>query len=81
MFLKSFDGQITGRVNGWIFAKVVIDKGGHQDNVHHEIEAFCRMGVNIQTKMKKISTSLWLIHITLTVSSTKLKSNTALFTT
>ena len=41
MFLKSFDGQITGRVNGWIFAKVVIDKGGHQDNVHHEIEAFC----------------------------------------
>jgi hypothetical protein len=41
MFLKSFDGQISGRVNGWIFAKVVIDKGGHQDNVHHEIEAFC----------------------------------------
>jgi hypothetical protein len=34
--LKSFDGQIEGEVNGWIFAKVVVGSGGHQDNVKNE---------------------------------------------
>lgn len=34
--LKSFDGQITGKVEGWIFAKVVVGIGGHQDNVESE---------------------------------------------
>jgi len=39
--LKSFDGKIDGRVNGWIFAKVVFGNGGHQDNVFEEAHTFC----------------------------------------
>jgi ribosomal protein L25 (general stress protein Ctc) len=38
--LKSFDGKITGKVNGWIFAEVVYGKGGHQDNVFAEAHEF-----------------------------------------
>ena len=34
--LKSFDAQITGKVNGWIFAKITYTNGGHQDNVFEE---------------------------------------------
>jgi hypothetical protein len=34
--LKSIDGIITGKINGYIFAKVVIGSGGHQDNVFKE---------------------------------------------
>jgi hypothetical protein len=39
--LKSFDAKITGKKNGWIFAKVVIGDGGHQDNVFEEAHSFC----------------------------------------
>ena len=39
--LKSFDGKISGHVNGWIFAKVVFGNGGHQDNVFEEAHTFC----------------------------------------
>ena len=39
--LKSFDARITGKKNGWIFAKVVIGEGGHQDNVFEEAHSFC----------------------------------------
>ena len=39
--LKSFDGKITGMINGWIFAKVVIGEGGHQDNVYEEANNLC----------------------------------------
>jgi hypothetical protein len=28
-------------INGWIFAKVVIGKGGHQDNVYEETNNLC----------------------------------------
>ena len=38
--LKSFDGRIEGKVNGWIFAKVVVGSGGHQDNVKNEAVEF-----------------------------------------
>ena len=34
--LKSFDGKISGVISGWIFAKVVIGEGGHQDNVYED---------------------------------------------
>nr|QFG74012.1 MAG: hypothetical protein [Megaviridae environmental sample] len=34
--LKSFDAEITGRLEGYFFAKVVIGGGGHQDNVFRE---------------------------------------------
>lgn len=35
--LKSFDAQITGKISGWITAKVAIGTGGHQDNVSEEL--------------------------------------------
>ena len=34
--LKSFDGRITGKVSGWIFAKITYLDGGHQGNVFEE---------------------------------------------
>lgn len=39
--LKSFDAQITGKMNGWVFAKVVFGNGGHQDNVFEEADTMC----------------------------------------
>jgi len=39
--LKSFDGKISGKVNGFITAKVVYGEGGHQDNVFEEAHTFC----------------------------------------
>lgn len=39
--LKTFDAKITGKINGWIFAKVVIGNGGHQDNVFQEAIYLC----------------------------------------
>jgi hypothetical protein len=39
--LKSFDGKISGQIEGWIFAKVVFESGGHQDNVFEEADHLC----------------------------------------
>ena len=39
--LKSFDAKISGKKEGWIFAKVVIGDGGHQDNVFEEAYTLC----------------------------------------
>jgi hypothetical protein len=39
--LKSFDAIFNGKINGWIFAKIVIGNGGHQDNVFEEANIFC----------------------------------------
>lgn len=39
--LKSFDAKITGKISGWIFAKIVIGSGGHQDNVFEEASNLC----------------------------------------
>lgn len=36
--LKSFDGKITGKFNGFITAKVSYGSGGHQDNVFEEMD-------------------------------------------
>tara|TARA_B110000211_G_scaffold234646_1_gene305332 strand:+ start:6333 stop:6995 length:663 start_codon:yes stop_codon:yes gene_type:complete len=36
--LKSFDGKISGAIDGWIFAKIVYGSGGHQDNVFEEAD-------------------------------------------
>ena len=38
--LKSFDGEITGKINGYIFAKITFTDGGHQDNVFEEAHTF-----------------------------------------
>lgn len=34
--LKSFDGKISGKINGFISSKISFGKGGHQDNVFIE---------------------------------------------
>ena len=39
--MKSFDGRIRGKVEGWVFAKVVFGTGGHQDNVFEEADTLC----------------------------------------
>jgi hypothetical protein len=46
MCLKSFDAKITGKLNGWIFAKVVMGSGGHQDNVFEEADILCNWVLN-----------------------------------
>ena len=33
---KSFDGELVGKIHGWIFAKICYGSGGHQDNVFIE---------------------------------------------
>ena len=38
--LKSFDAKISGKKEGYIFAKVCIGCGGHQDNVFEEAHNF-----------------------------------------
>ena len=38
---KSFDAKISGKVNGWIFAKITYSNGGHQDSVFEEAYQFC----------------------------------------
>lgn len=39
--LKSFDAKLSGKINGWVFAKFVIGSGGHQDNVFEEAYTLC----------------------------------------
>ena len=39
--LKSFDGKISGKMEGFIFAKIVYGNGGHQDNVFEEADTIC----------------------------------------
>jgi len=51
--LKSFDAKINGIINGWIFAKVVLGNGGHQDNVFEEIYVFCDWVINIYNTNNK----------------------------
>jgi hypothetical protein len=36
--LKSFDAKISGKMNGFIAAKVAFGSGGHQDNVFEEMD-------------------------------------------
>lgn len=38
--LKSFDAKISGKIDGYVFAKVVLGNGGHQDNVFEEAFIF-----------------------------------------
>lgn len=36
--LKSFDAKISGKLNGYVSAKVAYGSGGHQDNVFEEMD-------------------------------------------
>jgi len=40
--LKSIDGTISGKINGYIFGKICFGEGGHQSNVFHESEEFAK---------------------------------------
>lgn len=71
-YLKSFDGKITGKMNGWIFAKVCIGSGGHQDNVKEEVYIFCEW-VNKYKDLHKKDTFVVLIDTDLDISEIKNK--------
>lgn len=38
--LKIIDGEISGKLTGYIFAKITFTEGGHQDNVFEEARQF-----------------------------------------
>jgi hypothetical protein len=40
--LKSIDGTISGKIDGYIFGKICFGEGGHQSNVFHESEEFAK---------------------------------------
>lgn len=44
--LKSFDGKICGKINGYISAKVSFGSGGHQDNVFEEMDTLAEWWCN-----------------------------------
>ena len=71
-YLKSFDGRITGKMNGWIFAKVCIGCGGHQDNVLEEVYIFCEW-INKYKNLHKKDTFVILIDTDLDISQIKNK--------
>ena len=60
--LKSFDARIKGKIEGWVFAKLVIGCGGHQDNVFEEGHTLCdwfiKFGRNEQILIILIDTDL-----------------------
>lgn len=52
--LKSFDAAISGKIHGWIFAKVIFGYGGHQDNVFEEANSLCEWVKNYHNNTKQI---------------------------
>jgi hypothetical protein len=60
--LKSFDAKITGKIQGWIFAKITFTNGGHQDNVFEEAhtmgEWFVKYGKPAELYVLLIDTDL-----------------------
>ena len=52
--LKSFDGKISGKMNGFITAKVAYGSGGHQDNVFEEMDTIAEWWKKYKNKEKEI---------------------------
>lgn len=52
--LKSFDAKISGKINGWIFAKIVFGIGGHQDNVFEEADNLCNWIIKYKNNTDEI---------------------------
>ena len=52
--LKSFDARISGKIEGWVSAKLVIGKGGHQDNVFEEEDTLCAWFMNFGGKEQRL---------------------------
>jgi hypothetical protein len=51
--LKSFDAKISGKINGFISAKVAYGSGGHQDNVFEEMDTLAGWWEKYKTKTKE----------------------------
>ena len=67
--LKSFDAKLSGKINGWVFAKVIIGNGGHQDNAFEEAYILCDWVIK---NSKKEEYFIILIDTNLIVKLTKL---------
>lgn len=52
--LKSFDGKISGKFNGFIAAKVAYGNGGHQDNVFEEMDIIAEWWKNYKSGSAEI---------------------------
>ena len=57
--LKSFDGKISGKIDGWIFAKVCMGNGGHQGNVMEELDKYCDWVKKYQPNSSTLYVILW----------------------
>ena len=51
--LKSFDGKLSGKVNGYIAAKVSFGNGGHQDNVFEEMDSIANWWSSYKEQSKE----------------------------
>ena len=51
--LKSFDGKMSGKLNGFITAKVVFGNGGHQDNVFEEMDVMAEWWTNYKKESEE----------------------------
>jgi hypothetical protein len=47
---KSVDGVFSGKYKGDIFAKVIVGRGGHQDNVWLELKSIAQIARNLDNK-------------------------------
>lgn len=52
--LKSFDGKISGKFDGFIAAKVAYGSGGHQDNVFEEMDTIAEWWKNYKSETGEI---------------------------
>jgi hypothetical protein len=50
--LKSFDAEISGKINGFITAKVAYGTGGHQDNVFEEMDTLAEWWQKYKSETK-----------------------------
>jgi hypothetical protein len=73
--LKSFDGQISGKMNGFIAAKVVYGSGGHQDNVFEEMDTLAEWWKTYKCEMDEILIILIDTDLTTKVARLKEKYN------
>ena len=77
--LKSFDGQITGKLTGYISSKISFGEdyggGGHQDNVFEEQHKFSEWWIKYRTDSTDIL--VLLIETDLTTKFARLKEKYA----
>jgi hypothetical protein len=51
---KTFDASISGKMNGFITAKVTLGSGGHQDNVLEELDTMAKWWKTHKCKIEEI---------------------------